>query len=104
MPHNVKHAFATAALGVILTVTTACAAPSGRVYVTAVPPPPIVEVRRAAPGPAYVWVDGYHHWNGRAYVWTPGRWVAKPRSNSKWVKGHWEKSKKGYYYVEGRWR
>jgi len=72
-----RQLFAATVLGVALTAASACAPPRGRVYVNAVPPPPIVEVRRAAPGPAYVWIDGYHRWNGRAYVWVPGRWAAK---------------------------
>src|SRR5262245_24818081 len=104
MPHNVKHTFATAVLGVMLTAATACAAPRGRMYVNAVPPAPVYEVRRASPGPAYVWTDGYYRWTGRNYAWTPGRWVAKPRANAKWVKGRWEKNRKGYYYVEGKWK
>jgi len=105
MPNRAfRQLFAAAVLGVALTAASACAPPRGRVYVTAVPPAPIVEVRRAAPGPAYVWVDGYQRWNGRAYAWVPGRWVAKPRAKATWVKGKWVKDRKGYYYVEGHWR
>ena len=81
MPHNVKQLLATAALGVMLTASAACAAPRGRMYVTAVPPAPIVEYSRPAPGPAFVWTDGYYRWTGRNYAWTPGRWVARPRPN-----------------------
>jgi len=104
MPRSFKQFFAAAVLGGALTAGSACAAPAGRVYVTAVPPAPVVEVRRPAPGRGYVWVEGYHRWNGRAYAWVPGRWVAKPRSNARWIKGHWERSKKGYYYVQGHWK
>ena len=51
-----------------LAASSACAAPRGRLYVRVGPPGPIVETRIAAPGPGYVWVQGYHTWNGSAYV------------------------------------
>ena len=70
----------TLASAVILTstlaVATACAsaAPRNRVYVRIGPPAPIVERRIVAPGPGYVWIPGFHSWDGRAYLWRPGRW------------------------------
>src|SRR5471032_153552 len=51
----------------------ACAEPRGRLYVRVGPPSPIVEARIVAPGSGYVWVSGYHMWNGSAYVWTAAR-------------------------------
>jgi hypothetical protein len=36
------------------------------------PPPPVVEVRPAAPGPRYVWMEGYRLLYGGRYVWVPG--------------------------------
>ena len=30
------------------------------------PPRDVVETRVAAPGPGYVWIGGYHQWNGNA--------------------------------------
>ncbi len=85
-------------------LSAACAPARGRVYVNVGPPPPIIEARLAAPGPGYVWIDGYQRWNGRGYYWVPGRWTAKPRAKAVWMKGHWEKGRKGWYYVDGRWR
>jgi len=59
-------------------LASACvvAPPPGRVYVVPAPPPPRAEVVTLAPGPGYVWVRGRWHWNGNAYYWVPGSWVA----------------------------
>jgi hypothetical protein len=82
----------------------ACASPRGRVYVRLGPPAPIVEARVVAPGPGYVWVSGYHAWNGRAYAWVPGRWARPPRPRAVWVPAHWQRDRRGWFLVEGRWR
>src|SRR5262245_25762465 len=76
----------------------------GYVYVASAPPPPIYEEVTVSPRTGYVWVPGYHHWNGHSYVWVGGRWRAAPRHRSHWVEGHWEHSHRGYYWVEGYWR
>ena len=94
--------FAAALLSTVLSAIPASA--STRVYVRVGPPAPIVEVRPVAPGPRYVWVDGYHRWNGRAYAWVPGRWVVPPRARAVWVPGRWVHEKRGYYWVDGHWR
>jgi YXWGXW repeat-containing protein len=86
-------------------IESACAAPRGRMYVVvAPPPPPMVEARIVAPGPGYIWVAGYHRWDGRAYVWMPGTWVRPPHSRARWVPAHWERERRGWYFVEGHWR
>jgi hypothetical protein len=95
---------ATIALMISVLATPACAAPRGRVYVRVRPPAPIVEARVVSPGPGYVWVSGYHNWNGRAYVWVPGRYERPPRPRSVWVPAHWQHERHGWYLVEGRWR
>ena len=66
--------------------STACAAPR-RTYVRIGPPAAVVAVRPAAPGPRYVWIEGVHRWNGRAYAWVPGRWAMPPRGRAMWVPG-----------------
>jgi hypothetical protein len=67
------------------------------------PPPPVpadvvVGPVGVAPGPGYVWVDGYWDWVGGRWVWMPGRWVLPPRRDLVWVgpvvdfrlhRGHW---------------
>jgi hypothetical protein len=88
-----------------LAVSSACAAPRGRLYVRVGPPAPIVEARVVAPGPGYVWIPGYHSWDGRAYVWVPGRYERAPRANARWVPARWvREGRHGWYLVEGHWR
>jgi hypothetical protein len=108
-----KYRFWKTLAGIVLlsagvTASTACAvsaAPRGRVYVRVGPPAPIVETRVVAPGPGYVWVPGYHAWDGRAYVWRPGRWDRAPRRNARWVSARWVHDRRnGWYLVEGHWR
>jgi hypothetical protein len=84
-----------------LAVSSAFAA---EVFVRIAPPRPIVETRVVAPGPGYVWVGGYHSWNGNAYVWVPGRWDRPPRPHARWVAHHWVRRHGGYVLVEGHWR
>jgi len=74
------------------------------VYVGVAPPPLVVETRPVVPGPGYVWVAGYHRWDGHAYIWVPGRWAIPPHHKTVWVAGHWKKSPQGWYWMEGHWR
>ena len=99
--------FMRGVFGAVLLSTVLMAIPasaSTRVYVRVGPPAPIVEVRPVAPGPRYVWVNGYHRWDGRAYAWVPGKWVLPPRARAVWVPGRWVHASRGYYWVDGRWR
>ena len=41
------------------------------VLVTQAPPPVRVETRTVAPGPSYVWTNGYWQWTGAGYQWVP---------------------------------
>lgn len=85
-------------------LSLAGAATAQRVYVAVAPPPVVEETRPVAPGRGYVWVGGYHTWNGRAYVWSPGRWALAPRPGVAWVPGHWGHNGHGYFWVAGHWR
>ena len=100
----VSRLLSTVVLLSVLYVSPACAAPRGRVYVSVRPPAPIVAVRPPAPGPRHVWVDGYHHWNGRTYVWVAGTWMVPVRRGVTWIPGRWHHDRRGWYYVDGRWR
>ena len=76
-----------------------------RVYVRVPPPAPIVEVRPPIPAPGHVWIEGYHTWNGNAYIWAPGHWEAPPRVRAVWIPGHWRHHvRHGYYWMPGHWR
>jgi len=67
------------------------------------PPPVRVEVVPGAPGPGYVWVNGYWNWNG-AWVWVPGRYVFPPRPHLVWVPGVWIHERHGWRWHHGHWR
>jgi WXXGXW repeat (2 copies) len=74
------------------------------VVIRVAPPRPIVETRVVAPGPGYIWIGGYHHWNGSAYAWVPGRWELPPRPHAHWVAHHYVHRHGGWVLVEGHWR
>lgn len=88
----------------VLGATLAIGAANAQIYVRIGPPPPRREVVVARPGPQYVWVGGYHRWDGNRYNWQPGSWVLPPGRYHHWVPGHWRNSRRGYYWVEGHWR
>jgi hypothetical protein len=90
----------TLALGCLI----AAGANAAEVFVRVAPPRPLIERRVVAPGPGYVWIAGYHRWDGRAYVWVPGRWERPPRRHAHWVAHHWVHRHGGYVLVEGHWR
>ena len=95
--------FRATLLAVLLAGGIVCAN-AEEVVVRVRPPHVIVEKRGVAPGPGYVWVDGYHNWNGTSYVWTPGRWDRPPHEHARWEAHHWVKRNGGWVMVEGRWR
>jgi hypothetical protein len=102
---SLRQAVRVALVSGFMFATVACASASTRVYVRVGPPVPVVEVRAVAPGPGYVWVAGYHRWDGRVYAWVPGRWVAPPRRRAVWVAPRWVHDRRhGWYFVEGHWR
>ena len=47
------------------------------------------------PSPEHHWVAGHWSWDGRAYVWVPGYYQARPRPGVAWVNGHWERHERG---------
>jgi hypothetical protein len=92
---------ATAAL---LSIPCFTSASAQHIYVRIGPPPVVVEHPGRRPHPGWVWVGGYHRWDGARYVWVPGNWVAPPRPHAEWVPGHWRHEAGGWYWVEGHWR
>ncbi len=77
---------------------------AGRSRVRVAPPAPIVEVHDHPPHPGWVWVDGYHRWDGHRYVWVHGYWAHPPHPGAVWVAHHWEQRSGGWVLVEGHWR
>ncbi len=68
------------------------------------PPRPLVERRGPAPGRGYIWTNGYHRYEGNAYVWSPGSWQQPPRPRARWQQHRWQKRRGEYVYQEGHWR
>ena len=69
------------------------------------PPPRPVEVVPPVPQehPGWVWQEGYHRWDGHAYVWIPGHYAEPPYDHAHWIPGHWANRGGGYVWVEGHW-
>jgi hypothetical protein len=88
----------------ILGLALAAGSVNAQVYVRVAPPPVLVEHRGPRPGPNYVCIKGYHRWDGRAYVWVPGRYEVLPRPHAVWVDGRWRSTPQGWIWVEGHWR
>lgn len=88
-------------------ILTGCVAagPPGTVYVSAAPPAPLVEVSGVAPGVDFVWIDGYHQWDGTRYIWVGGRWERRPQVRAVWVPGHWKHYRRGgWRWTQGHWK
>ena len=69
------------------------------IQIGAPPPPRVLRVRPVAPGPDYMWIDGYWYpVNGR-YVWHAGYWTRPPYAGAHWVAWHHE----GGRYFGGYW-
>src|ERR1700722_13894495 len=63
------------------------------------PPPIRVETRPIAPGPDFLWVDGYWYVVGGRYVWHSGYWSRPPYAGAHWVGPHHD----GKQYFQGYW-
>lgn len=75
-----------------------------QIHIRIAPPPPRHERIPPPPHPGWVWHPGYHRWDGRAYVWVPGEYVAPPHPHARWVPGHWAHRRGEYVWIEGHWR
>ena len=70
------------------------------IRIGAPPPPRVVAVRPVAPGPEYMWVEGYWYPVGHKYRWHEGywtrapyagaRWIAPRHDGERWFDGYWE--------------
>jgi hypothetical protein len=59
----------------------------------------------SAPGPNYVWIDGYWSWDNyyREYVWVQAYWAVAPYVNAYWIPGYWESYRNGYRWIDACW-
>ena len=93
----------TGAFVLLGTVLSACAG-GGAYYVRNGPPAPRYAVIGVAPGPGFVWTNGYWDWRGRNWVWTEGRWVRPPRRHATWVAPEWRQEGRAWRFHRGHWR
>jgi hypothetical protein len=68
------------------------------IYIGPPPPAPIAYVQ-PAPGPEFVWVEGYWYPVGRHYQWHEGYWTQPPYEGAYWVPPHHD----GERFFEGYW-
>jgi hypothetical protein len=77
---------------------------TAEIVVRIAPPRAVIERRGPPPDRAYVWIGGYHRWDGSAYSWNAGRWERPPRPHARWEAHHWVHRHDGWILVEGHWR
>jgi hypothetical protein len=91
-------------IGLVFAGGLTFSAAMAEVVVRVAPPVAVVETRGVAPGAGYVWINGYHRWDGNAYAWNAGRWEMPPRPGQRWVAHRWNHRHGGYVLAEGHWR
>jgi hypothetical protein len=92
------------ALAALLAVTLLPVASQAQVVIRIGPPAPIVEHYGPPPQPGFVWIAGYHRYEGDHYVWTPGHWDRPPHPGAVWVAHRWEHRHGNWVLIEGHWR
>jgi hypothetical protein len=103
-PWRNRSAMKKTALAILLALTLMPAASFAQVVIRIGPPAPIVERRPPPPDRGYVWIDGYHRYEGGQYIWTPGRWDRPPHPGAHWVAHRWVHRGDHWVLVEGHWR
>jgi hypothetical protein len=88
----------------LLTLLVGASETWAQTYIRVAPPPPRVEVRRAAPGPGFVWQPGYYRWRNGRYTWRRGMWARPPARHAVWIPPRWVHSRRGWHHTPGRWR
>jgi hypothetical protein len=92
------------ALSLLLAICLVPAAAFAQVVVRVEPPAPLVEAHDRPPHHGWVWIDGYHRWNGHRYVWVHGHWARPPHDGAVWVAHRWEHRGDGWVLIEGHWQ
>ena len=67
------------------------------------PPQLRAELRSPPPLPDAVWLAGAWYWDGRAWLWHPGRWTMPPRPGLLWQPPAWVLDHRGVRLVPGGW-
>jgi len=89
---------------VVLALAALSACAGGYYYVRVPPPPARYGVVGYAPGPGYVWCDGFWDWRGGNWFWVGGSWRRPPHPGARWVPHRWVQSGRGYRMEHGHWR
>jgi hypothetical protein len=63
------------------------------------PPPRVVYVRPAPPGPEFLWVEGYWYPAGKHYQWHDGYWSRPVYAGAYWVGPRYDAGR----FYEGYW-
>ncbi|HEY1160137.1 MAG TPA: hypothetical protein VGE83_05870 [Terracidiphilus sp.] len=92
------------ALAVLLALVLAPAASFAQVVIRIGPPAPIVEHPGPPPERGFVWISGYHQYQGDHYVWVPGHYERPPHPGAHWVAHRWVHRHGEWVLVEGHWR
>ena len=90
-------------IGLVFAGALAFTAAAADVVIRIAPPRAVIERRAPQPRGHYVWVSGYHRWDGNAYAWSPGRWEQPPRPRAHWVAHRWVRRGGGWVLVDGHW-
>ncbi|HVY93010.1 MAG TPA: hypothetical protein VHA14_09685 [Bryobacteraceae bacterium] len=69
------------------------------ISIGAPPPPRVLRVRPRAPGPDFMWVDGYWFAEGGGWRWHAGYWTRPPYVGAMWVAPRWENGR----FFAGYW-
>jgi hypothetical protein len=104
---KLKRIFAIAALAVGTSFVPSAAFARVDVGITVggpPPPPRVVGPVGVAPGPGYVWTNGYWNWGGGSWVWVGGNWVVPPHGHRVWVEPYYHPYQGHYHYHPGHWR
>ena len=92
------------AIAVLLALALLPAASIAQVMIRIGPPARVYEQRGPRPERGYVWINGYHRYEGDHYVWTAGRWESPPQQHQRWVAHKWVHRGDHWEMQEGHWR
>ena len=99
---RIRSAVAAVALSVgIVAVAGVAQARTVEVEIGVAPPPPREEIV-PAPHPGYIYERGHYTWDGRAYVWSEGRFIEE-RPGHIYAPPVVEHRGEHYYFRSGHW-